>query len=86
MIQATKYSVRYNFNRPELFEYIKQKTGEQACPFNYLYWDFIARHKSQLSSNQRLAMIYNTWQKMPDKKKDAILDSAQQFLNSDELI
>ncbi len=64
---------------------VKQKTGEQACPFNYMYWGFLARHQKLLSGNHRLSMIYNVWNKMTAEKKQAILESAQQFLNSNEI-
>ncbi len=33
-------------------------TGETACPFNYLYWDFIARHRQRFEKHPRMAMIY----------------------------
>jgi deoxyribodipyrimidine photolyase-related protein len=64
---------------------VKQKTGDKACPFNYLYWDFLARHNDKLANNQRLSMIYKTWDKMSAEKKKAIKDSAKKFLASDEL-
>ena len=28
---------------------VKQRTGDDACPFNYLYWDFMARNAGRLS-------------------------------------
>jgi deoxyribodipyrimidine photolyase-related protein len=40
------------------------KQGEQACPFNILYWDFIARHKPQLKNNPRMGMMVRVWEKM----------------------
>ena len=33
---------------------VSVKEGEDACPFNYLYWDFLLRNEKQLGSNQRL--------------------------------
>ncbi|EMA47164.1 cryptochrome/photolyase family protein [Halobiforma nitratireducens] len=34
-------------------------TGENACPFNALYWDFLARNEDDLRSNHRMAMLYS---------------------------
>jgi deoxyribodipyrimidine photolyase-related protein len=34
----------------------KQATGENACPFTTLYWDFLARHERLLAKNQRMTM------------------------------
>ncbi len=33
-------------------------TGDNACPFNYLYWDFIARNRARFEKHPRMAMIY----------------------------
>tara|TARA_Y200000002_G_scaffold169950_1_gene140168 strand:- start:205 stop:1722 length:1518 start_codon:yes stop_codon:yes gene_type:complete len=57
------------------------KTGEDACPFNYLYWDFLMRNQKELSNNPRIAMMYRTIAKMPQEKINAIKDSADQFLS-----
>lgn len=46
----------------------KQSTGETACPFNYLYWDFIARQDDRLRGNPRMAMTYRTLDRLdPDR-------------------
>ncbi len=50
---------------------VKQKTGDEACPFNPLYWDFLLRNESKLKGNPRLAQVYRTWARMsPEKQKD----------------
>ncbi len=61
---------------------VKQKTGENACPFNALYWDFLVRNKAKLKGNPRLGQVYNTWNKMSVDKRDTYLSSAQTFLGT----
>ena len=33
---------------------VKEKTGETACPFNSLYWDFLVRNRKKLAGNPRM--------------------------------
>ena len=60
----------------------KEKTGEKACPFNYLYWDFLMRHEAKLRSNNRITMIYGTLDRKSNEEKRAIRHSAETFLSS----
>jgi deoxyribodipyrimidine photolyase-related protein len=53
-----------------------QKIGSRACPFNSLYWDFYHRNEEKLSRNPRIGMMYNTWGKMKEADKTAILERA----------
>jgi deoxyribodipyrimidine photolyase-related protein len=40
---------------------VKQRTGETACPFNALYWDFIGRHADTLKGNPRMSQMVRTY-------------------------
>lgn len=56
------------------------KNGESACPFNYLYWDFLDRNRSKLEGNPRLGMPYRTLSKMTDEKRELISEDSRIFL------
>ena len=60
---------------------VKQKTGAQACPFNYLYWAFLIRQRDRLANNNRLAMPYRTLAGWPAERQNAILREADAFLD-----
>jgi deoxyribodipyrimidine photolyase-related protein len=59
---------------------VKEKTGPDACPFNSLYWDFMARNEDKLRGNNRLAMPYRNLDKMDAEKRDALREQADGFL------
>ncbi|RUO60480.1 cryptochrome/photolyase family protein [Pseudidiomarina insulisalsae] len=59
---------------------VKQKTGAQACPFNYLYWNFIDRHYDHLQSNGRMGLILKQWEQRDSTEKKEILNEAEKFL------
>ena len=60
---------------------VKEKTGEAACPFNYLYWNFLERNQRKLSSNPRLGLAYKNLEKVPKEKLISVKKSAEKFLN-----
>ena len=59
---------------------VKSRVGDDACPFNALYWDFLARHEKQLGDNPRLAMPYRTWAKQSPADRKATRAQAKAFL------
>jgi deoxyribodipyrimidine photolyase-related protein len=61
---------------------VKQRTGPNACPFNALYWDFIARNADKLRKNPRMAMPYKNWERMSESDKIALRSQAKQFLET----
>lgn len=62
----------------------KDKTSDNACPFNALYWNFLARHEQRLSDNPRMTMMYAALRKMtPEQRAYVEQRSAQHYHNSD---
>ena len=61
---------------------VTAKTGPTACPFNFLYWDFIARNRESLSGNPRMALIYKALDRLDPASLSAMRDQASAFLGS----
>ncbi len=60
---------------------VTRKNGPDACPFNYLYWDFLERNRVKLKSNHRISMMYKTYDRMDEEKKHAIQHDSRHFLD-----
>ncbi|WP_426036494.1 cryptochrome/photolyase family protein [Cypionkella sp. TWP1-2-1b2] len=59
----------------------KVKLGPKACPFNYLYWNFLIENAATLRPNPRMSLPYVTLSKMPAEQRADITRSAAQFLS-----
>lgn len=59
-----------------------KKIGHKSCPFNSFYWHFYDRHQDKLARNPRIGMAYNTWRKMPEDQRQAIVAQAETYLNN----
>ena len=53
------------------------RTGEGACPFNALYWDFLIGNEPRLGGNARMAMPYRNLARFSDAERAAITTSAE---------
>ena len=60
---------------------VKEKIGETACPFNYLYWNFVDEHRQSFSENGRVSLMVNSYDKKPEQEKQEIRQSAINFIN-----
>ena len=61
---------------------VNAKSGPKACPFNYLYWNFLIGNQASLGSNQRLAMPYRNLARFSDERRAEIMADAARFLSS----
>jgi deoxyribodipyrimidine photolyase-related protein len=59
---------------------VKLKTGEKACPLNYLYWNFVDVHRQDFSENGRVSLMTNMYEAKSTEEKAAIRDSADRFI------
>ncbi|WP_417594111.1 cryptochrome/photolyase family protein [Oceanospirillum sp.] len=59
---------------------VKEKTGSNACPFNYLYWRFLDRNRQALKGNPRMALVYKNLERMSENQIGAIRMQADSFL------
>ncbi len=59
---------------------VRKKEGEDACPFNYLYWYFMHEQRERLGGNRRLAFPYRTLAKFDQAKIDQIVADSERFL------
>ncbi len=51
---------------------VRERVGDNACPFNTLYWDFLSRHAEALKSNPRMAMATRNVQRISGAERDQI--------------
>ena len=58
----------------------KARTGEDACPFNALFWSFVGRHPALFEKNGRLAGLIRTWRGWEEGEGAAIEARATRWL------
>ncbi len=58
---------------------VKQRSGEEACPFNVFYWDFLIRHRERFRGNRRMAMILKNVDRLDGDERDAIRSQARKL-------
>jgi deoxyribodipyrimidine photolyase-related protein len=57
----------------------KQATGEKACPFTTLYWDFLQRHRDRFAEHPRTALQWRNLERKSVAELAAIRDAAEEL-------
>lgn len=60
----------------------KQRHGPDACPFNFLYWNFLIEHEVTLRANPRLGRNVLGLRYLDEGERTAVSQQAQLFLHS----
>ena len=53
-----------------------QRSGDSACPFTTLYWDFLMRHETALAKNPRMALQVKNVARLTEAQKLAVSERA----------
>ena len=61
---------------------VSKKTGEGACPFNLLYWDFMMRNEKKLRANPRMRMVFRNLDKKTEAEQKTIRKESRALLKS----
>ena len=56
-----------------------EATGDDACPFTTLYWDFLMRHEDKLSDNNRMSLQLKNIERKSDEELKAIRKRAKKL-------
>ncbi|MFN4242581.1 MAG: cryptochrome/photolyase family protein [Tepidisphaerales bacterium] len=58
----------------------KQRTGPDACPFNYLFWTFLHQYRALYAANPRMVMMLKNLDRIPEGEMREMLRCREQFL------
>lgn len=60
----------------------RQRTGDDACPFNFLYWNFLLEHEARLRANPRLGRNVLGLRHLDGAERTAVRAQAAAFLEN----
>ncbi len=56
-----------------------KRTGDTACPYTMLYWDFLARHRDRFEKHPRMGMMVRNLDRIPEQELVQIRREAGEF-------
>lgn len=57
----------------------RDRSGDKACPFNFFYWDFLARHYDKLKQNHRMGQILRNLERITPEELQRIRQKAAEW-------
>lgn len=54
----------------------KARSGDEACPFNVFYWDFLIRQRERLRGNRRMAIMLKNVDRLDPSERERIVETA----------
>ena len=60
-----------------------ESTGDDACPFTTLYWDYLLRHETVLRGNQRMLMQLKNLARLDASRRGEITARAALIRSND---
>jgi deoxyribodipyrimidine photolyase-related protein len=60
----------------------RSRTGDDACPFNYLYWTFLHHFRKQFEGNMRMKMILANLDRIDDTEMREMMQLRKRFIES----
>jgi deoxyribodipyrimidine photolyase-related protein len=60
----------------------KERTGERACPYNYLYWNFMLQHEERLRANPRMGPAVLGLRHLSATDRQEVIQHADKFLDN----
>lgn len=61
----------------------KERNGDKACPFNFLFWHFLDEHKAELDRNPRMKMMLKNLERIPQDELVSIKKRSKRFLEQE---
>ena len=63
---------------------VSKKEGEDACPFNSMYWNFLYKKQEHFKGNQRMRMMLSMLKKMNQDTLKNHIERAEDIIANPE--